>query len=78
LHYVEKLGRVVDLVLVDSEHGALDDQELRELNKGREGRGIRSSLVIGALRVDAEHGKEADDHAVVDVAIEWVIEESNT
>jgi hypothetical protein len=30
--------------------------------------------VIGALRVDAEYGKEADDYAVVDVAIDWVIE----
>jgi hypothetical protein len=33
--------------------------------------------VVGALRVDAEHGKEADDHAIVDVTVEWMIEESN-
>ena len=78
MHCVKNIGRVVNLVLVDSKHGALDDQELRELNKGREGRGVRGGLVVGALRVNAKHGKEADNHAIVDIAVEWVVKESNT
>lgn len=69
---------MVDLILVYGQHCTLDNQQLGELHKRRKRRGIRRGLVIAALRTNAKDCQESDNDAIVDIAVERVIEQRNT
>jgi hypothetical protein len=79
LHCFQAVGREFHLPLLCRRDGLLKDEELRYFNEGRElGRVMGRVVVSVILRIDAQYGQEGDDHTVIDIALEAVVQESNT
>ena len=73
-HFVEQISRMLHITQVSSDNSFLENQHLGDLDEAGQSRGIVIGFLEHALlHINCDHGKESDNNAFKEIALDFVI-----